>query len=243
MNLSGKTFLVTGSSSGIGLAIARRLLQEGAKVVGIARRAEEAQLGEGYFPFSLDLAEPETVPEALERLGKRFLEIDGLLLAAGYGDFGSLEEFSYGRIRRLIEVNLLSQIYLCRHFVPCFKRKRRGDIVVIGSEAALRGGRYGAVYSATKFALRGFVQSLRLECAARGVRVAIVNPGMTATDFHRSLNFEPGGEEHQHLTPEDVAEAVLLILKAREGCLIEEINLSPLVHVVRKKAHRSGSTQ
>jgi len=233
--LTDRTLLVTGVSSGIGLAVARRLLAEGAQVVGVARRALESTLGEHYYPLPLDLAETDTLPDRLVETSRRFPAIDGLVLCAGLGDFGSLEEFSHQRIRRLVEVNLVSNLYLCHHFVPRFKRPRRGDIVVIGSEAALQGGRFGAVYSATKFALRGFVQSLRHECAPRGVRVTLINPGLTATPFYDTLHFEPGGESGQHLTAEDVTDAVLWALQAGKGCLVEEINLSPLVHVVRKK--------
>ena len=233
--LKGRTLLVTGVSSGIGRAVTGRLLMAGAGVVGVARRAAEVALGEGFFPVPLDLAETEALPARLVELSRRFPAIDGVVLSAGYGDFGSIEEFSPQRIRRLVEVNLLSNLYLCRHFVPGFKQRRRGDIVVIGSEAALQGGRYGVVYSATKFALRGMVQVLRHECAPRGVRVSLVNPGMTATPFYDGLTFEPGSESGQHLTAEDVADAVLWILEARPGCQVDEINLSPLVRVVRRK--------
>ncbi len=233
--LTGRTLLVTGASSGIGRETARRLLAAGAAVVGVARRAEQAGLEGHYHPVALDLAETEALPGRLEALSRRFPAIDGLVLGAGVGDFGALEQFSPARIRRLVEVNLVSCLYLCRHFVPRFKQCRQGDIVVIGSEAALRGGRYGAVYSATKFALRGFVQALRHECASRGVRVAIVNPGMTATPFYDRLHFEPGPEAGQHLTAADVADAVLWLLQTRDGCLVDEINLSPRVHVVRRK--------
>lgn len=233
--LKDRTLLVTGVSSGIGLETARRLLAEGARVIGVARRAEALALGERYFPLPLDLAETESLPERLIQLSRRDPAIDGLVLCAGYGDFGSLEEFSPQRIRRLVEVNLVSNLYLCRHFVPRFKQNQQGDIVVIGSEAALQGGRFGAVYSATKFALRGFVQSLRHECAPRGVRVTLINPGMTATPFYDALHFEPGGDSGQHLTAEDIADAVLWVLHAETHCLVDEINLSPRVHVVRKK--------
>jgi len=233
--LTARTLLVTGVSSGIGLAVARRLLAAGSNVVGVARRAQEPTLGERYFPLPLDLAETETLPERLIQISQRFPAIDGLVLCAGLGDFGSLEEFSPQRIRRLVEVNLVSNLYLCHHFVPRFKRQRQGDIVAIGSEAALQGGRYGAVYAASKFALRGFVQSLRHECSPRGVRVTLINPGMTATPFYEALHFQPGGDSGQHLTAEDVADAVLWVLQTEKGCLVDEINLSPLVRVVRKK--------
>ena len=146
--------------------------------------------------------------------------------------FGSLEQFSPGQIRRLIDLNLTSQILLARTFLPLLKKQGHGNLVFIGSEAALSGGRKGAVYSASKFALRGFAQSLREECAASGVRVGMVNPGMVATGFFRELDFRPGGSPDQHLQPRDVADAVWLMLTARPGAVIDEINLSPQKKVI-----------
>ena len=103
----------------------------------------------------------------------------------------------------------------------------------MGSEAAVSGGKKGAVYSATKFAVRGLAQSLREECAGSGVRVGIVNPGMVNTGFFDRLNFRPGNAPGDHLTPEDVADAVWLMLSARAGAVIDEINLSPQKKVIQ----------
>jgi NADP-dependent 3-hydroxy acid dehydrogenase YdfG len=116
------------------------------------------------------------------------------------------------------------------------KKIRRGDLIIIGSEAALSGGRRGAVYSACKFALRGFAQSLRDECSNSGIRVCLINPGMVSTDFFKPLDFAPGTDSSQHLRPEDVAEAVRLVLKAHPGTVFDEINLNPLKQVIQFKS-------
>ncbi len=115
------------------------------------------------------------------------------------------------------------------------KRQGQGNLVFIGSEAALSGSRKGAVYCATKFALRGFAQSLREECSNSGIRSTIVNPGMVKTGFFDNLSFEPGDAEENYILPQDVADAVLTILSARPGTCFDEINLSPLKKVIKFK--------
>jgi 3-hydroxy acid dehydrogenase/malonic semialdehyde reductase len=231
-----RTLLVSGASSGIGRAIAKRLLERGETVIGVARDFTKSPVEcPRFHPIQLDLAHLDALPGALAALAARFPGLDGLICCAGAGRFGSLEEFSYAQIRELIDLNLTSQLFLARAFLPGMKRRGRGDLIFMGSEAALAGGRRGAVYSATKFALRGLAQSLRQECAGAGVRVSIVNPGMAQTDFFTGLEFAPGEGEDQHLEPEDVADAVVQVLDVRRGAVIDELNLTPCKRVLRFK--------
>ncbi len=234
--MSERTIIVTGASRGIGRAISHKLLDEGCRVVGISRTIESAApVNEHFIAVPLDLAQSEQLPGQLRELRTRFPAVDGLICNAGLGRFGSLEEFSAAQIRELIEVNLTSQILLAREFLPQFKKNGSGDLIFMGSEAALQGGKKGAVYSASKFALRGLAQSLREECASSGVRVGIINPGMVKSSFFDELDFEPGETTDNHLLPGDVAEAVWQILNARQGAVIQEINLSPQKKVIHFK--------
>ena len=109
------------------------------------------------------------------------------------------------------------------------------DIVFTGSEAALEGARQGSIYCASKFAVRGFVQAIREECAKTRVRVSIVNPGAVRTPFFDDLHFEPGSASENAIEADDVAEVLLTILNARPGTVIDEINLSPQTHVWKRK--------
>jgi 3-hydroxy acid dehydrogenase/malonic semialdehyde reductase len=227
-----RQLLVTGCSRGIGLAITRRLLAEGHRVVGISRHSPGIDAGL-FSHMELDLSALESLPDALRELSKQYPDIDAVVLNAGIGRFGSLEEFSASQIRQLVDLNLTSQLLLAREFVPKLKKRGGGDMVFIGSESALRGGRYGTVYAASKFGVRGLVQALQDECSASSVRVGIVNPGMVNTSFFDDLDFRPGDEEDQHLVPDDVAAAVLLMLDARPGAVIQEINLQPQKRVIR----------
>ena len=234
---ASRLFLVTGASSGIGRAICERLLEDGHTVAGIARDFSKfAKQHPDFHPVTLDLAGLDTLPQRLVELTKQFSTVDGLVCCAGRGQFGSLEEFSYEQIRALMDLNFTSQAYAARAFLPGMKQRHRGDIVFIGSEAALSGGRKGAIYSASKFALRGLAQALREECAKSGVRISIINPGMVKTDFFKTLNFSHGEDADNYVLPEDVAAAVAMILAARPGTVFDEINLSPLkkaVHFVK----------
>ena len=235
--LPARKILVTGASRGIGAAITRRLLQDGHEIIGIGRDFSAWKpLPKGLDALELDLAELSALPHRLGEIARLHPEIDGLVMNAGYGRFGSLEEFSYQQIRAMVETNLVQHIYLARTFLPRMKKLNRGDLIIIGSEAALSGGKRGAVYSACKFGLRGLAQSLREECSGNGIRVCLINPGMVATGFFAQLDFAPGTDPSQHLRPEDIAQAVHMVLEAHPGTVFDEINLQPLKRVIQFKS-------
>jgi len=228
--------LVTGASKGIGRAIALRLLREGCRVVGLGRDFSRwTEHNPEFIAVTQDLGKLDELPQVMQALARAHTDIDALICNAGAGRFGSLEEFSYDQIRTLIDLNFTSHAYVVRALLPQMKRHRRGDIVFIGSEAALSGGRKGAVYSAAKFALRGFAQSLRQECASSGVRVGIIHPGMVRSEFFTELNFEPGADAAEAILVDDVAAAVWMMLTCRRGTVLDEISLSPLKRVIRSK--------
>jgi len=236
MNNKQKTYLITGASSGIGLAVCQRLLQKGQRVIALGRHLPNVfdNDTENLEMHQIDLADSTELYLLLKDLAKR-LSPDAYIGAAGYGQFGGLEQFSFDQIERLMLVNFLAHAHICRTFMPAFKTKADSRIVFIGSEAALKGARMGSIYCASKFALRGFAQALQEECGRNGVHITMINPGMTASNFYRELEFEPGAEMQQHLQIDDVADCVMNVLSTRYGAVIQEINLSPLVKVVTKK--------
>lgn len=231
-----KQIIVTGASSGIGRAIATQLLEQGYRVIGVARNSKTQPVDHPeYSNVQMDLADLETLPAKLKQLASDYVDIDGIVFCAGRGQFGSLEEFSFAQIKSLMELNFVSQAYLAKVFLPIFKQRGSGDLIFIGSESALKGGRKGAIYSASKFAIRGLAQSLRDECSKNNVRVILINPGMVSSAFFDNLDFQPGNDPENYLLPEDVAEAVCYVLQSRDVINIDEINLAPLKHVVQQK--------
>ncbi len=236
MHSLSRTILVTGASSGIGRAVAKNLLQQGHQVIGIARDSGKFRQDiQGFTAVQLDLADLQALPEQLRKLAQAFPAIDGIIFCAGKGQFGSVEEFSYRQINDLMALNFTSQAYLTRAFLPALKRQPRSDLIYIGSEAALKGSRKGAVYCASKFALRGFTQALREECGKSHVRVCLINPGMVRTAFFDPLAFAPGDDASNALTPQDVAEAVCYVLESSSQMVVDELNLNPLNKVVKFK--------
>lgn len=234
--------IVTGDSSGIGAAVADRLLDMGYRVVGLSRRAWAGDGRAGHARQSIDLSDLDLLPARLDSLAREHDDCELVVCCAGRGDFGSLEQLSYQRIRSLIELNLIATAFVCKAFVPVLKRRGGGQLVLVGSEAALSGRARGSVYCASKFGLRGFAQALREEGAKSGLRVSSIHPGMVRTPFFDDLDFEPGEAPENALQPAEVADAVALVVSARPGAVFDEIELSPLKKVVRKKhSPRAGS--
>lgn len=236
-NLGGRVVLVTGATAGIGRAICQSLVAAGAEVIALGRDFSQRPAVEGVLEeVTLDLGDLDRLGSELEALARRLPRVDAVVANAGFGRFGSLEEFSWNQIRSLVDVNLTSQIFVARAFLPGLKRHPSSDLLLMGSESGVSAGRQGAVYSASKFAVRGLAQALRQECAKSGVRVSVVHPGMVRTGFFDALPFEPGEDPANFLLPEDVAAAVLGILSSRPEVVYDEVRLSPLKKVVRKKS-------
>jgi NADP-dependent 3-hydroxy acid dehydrogenase YdfG len=234
--MSQRKVLVTGCSAGIGLAICEQLLELGYQVVGLARDPARGGLDHPEFvPVAVDLADLKALPDRLATIAKQHADINAVIANAGRGQFGGLEEFSYAQIDQLLDLNLRSQIYLARALLPGLRQQPHSDLIFMGSEAALAGGRRGAVYSASKAALRGFAQALREECSRSGVRLSLINPGMVRTGFFDNLDFAPGPDKSHAVSAETVAQTVLMVLQAPPETVFDEINLSPLKKVIQKK--------
>ena len=235
---AAEAILVSGASSGIGLAISKALLAEGYTVVGLARNIERAGLEHPNFrAVEIDMAKLEQLPDQVKAiLAALAMPLRAVINNAGIGKMGYLEQLSVKDIKQTFDTNLLSHILLSKAVLPHLKQQKDlSDMVFIGSEAALHGAQQGSIYCASKFALRGFAQSLREECAKSGVRVSIVNPGAVRTAFFDELGFQPGEEPDNAILPEDVAAVVLSMLQSRAGTVIDEVNLSPMKHVWQRK--------
>jgi len=232
-----KLVVVTGASSGIGLALVKAMLAEGYAVLGVANNFDKARLSHPNFSSrSINLADLDALPEAISSLLNEIeIPIKALINNAGIGRMGFLEQLSVKDIRLVMDTNLTSQVIVTKAFLPLLKKQGEGDILFMGSEAALKGARQGSIYCASKFAIRGFSQALREECGKSGVRVTLINPGAVRTPFFEKLNFEPEFAPENAIEPEDIASAVSMVLASRSGTVFDEITLSPRNQVWKKK--------
>lgn len=231
MNQNKQTAIITGASSGIGLATAKRLIEQGFEVKGIARDFSKTECNE-LTTVEMDLSKLGQLPTQLAQFKSA---PDVLVLNAGFGQFGGLEQFSHTQIETLVNTNLTSNIFLLKHFLPKMKQQSGGDIFLIGSESALQGARAGAVYCATKFAIRGLAQSVRADCSNANIRVMLVNPGPVASDFFDELNFEPHTGDEFSIEPDSVANAIYHAISQPRNVVVDEINLQPIKRSFQKK--------
>lgn len=234
--MKDKCVLVTGSSSGIGYEITLKLLDLGAKVIGIARNHDRSKLeNKNYTTYKCDVSAHQKLEILLKQILKKHPQINCFISNAGYGDFGPLENFSTLQIKNFIATNLTSHMVITKLLLPHFKRIKIGDIIFIGSEAGLLGAKNGSLYCTAKFGLRGFSEALSKDVANKNIRVSIINPGMIRTNFFENLNFEPGNDEENAINIKDVSSTVAYILDLSRNTIVDEINLSPLKKAIKFK--------
>jgi NAD(P)-dependent dehydrogenase (short-subunit alcohol dehydrogenase family) len=195
-SLAGQVIIVTGASSGIGEAAARRLVRAGAKVVISARRPDRlAALAKELDPSGATvLAVAGDVTNAADReklvaaAREKFGRIDGLVNNAGYGTRGPVEIVPVDAIRKNFETNLFSLIALTQLVLPEMRARGSGSIVNIGSVAGKIARPLSSIYDSTKHALEAITDGLRGELKPFGVRVSLIRPGFIITEFVDAAN-------------------------------------------------------
>ena len=209
MEIRNTVCLVTGASTGIGLAVARRLQAEGGRVVALARDAASLE-GVGERAVVCDLAEPGGWQRAAEEAGA----VDVLVNNAGAGWAGPLGEIDPDDVDRLVLLNLVAPMQLTRALLPGMLERGRGHIVNVASIVAHTGRREEAVYAATKGGLVAFSESLRQELAGLGVGVSVVTPGVVDTEFFTRRGSPYDRERPRPVPPERVADAVVSAIRS-----------------------------
>jgi serine 3-dehydrogenase len=233
-----KTILITGATSGFGLAAAQRFARGGWRVIGTGRRSERLralaeELGECFLPLDIDMRDLGSV-EGLGRLSPPWSQIDLLLNNAGLAPpTDSLPQTDWARIDDVIETNITGLVALTRALLPKLV-ERKGAIINLSSVAATYPYKGGAVYAGTKAFVRQFSLDLRADLHGTGVRVTSIEPGMAQTEFTVVRN---GGDEEASdslyagmnpMTADDLSETIWWIANLPVHLNINTIELMPV---------------
>ena len=232
--------VVTGSSSGIGLALSRMLVKNGYEVFGFGRNFERAEAQEfckeqpeKFHAVVCDITDTQALCAHIKEIDKNY-RVTVLVNNAGVGYYGLHEELNPKKIQKMVRTNLEAPMILTQQLLRTLK-KNRGTVLNISSVTAAQSNPHGCAYGATKAGLSGFAKSLFDEVRKYGVRVITIQPDMAKTDLYRNADFCEGEEEASYLLPEEVAEAAAFALAQREGLVVTEITVKPQFHRIRRK--------
>lgn len=242
--LTGKVALVTGASSGIGEATALALAAEGVSVAISGRRRErldslvERIVAAGGKALALpgDVSIEADATASVTDTVAAFGRLDILVNSAGVNEAGGIETLTSEQWQRVIDINLMGTIHVCRAAFPVMKAQGSGDIINISSTAGRRAGWRFASYSTSKFGLTGFTESLRQEAGQVGIRVSIIEPGATATDIASSISdpqWRDMIQQHTHkegaMAPSDIVDGILLAVHLPRRANATRILIQPTI--------------
>jgi len=197
----GKVILVTGASSGIGLACATALQAKGHTVYGSSRNLSRIK-SVSFKPIELDVTDDASVKAAVDKIIKAEGKIDVLVNNAGNGVTGPAYAMPVEYAKKQFEVNFFGVVRVSSAVLPKMIEAKQGLVINISSLAGLFGLPYQGLYSASKYAIEGYSQSLRMELRNTGVKVVILNPGDFKTDFTQSRDKVPFPLKNEQLEKE-----------------------------------------
>jgi len=234
MKLKNKVAIITGASSGIGKATAIKLGKEGVKVALLARSKKELDKvkkeiekmrGEAISVHA-DVTKEKEIKRGIKKTLKKYKKIDILVNNAGLGIFKNVEDMDFREWRKQIDVMLNGSFLMTHHSLPHIYKQDCGHVVNITSLWAKRFAASCAGYTAAKFGVRGFTQSLREEARKHNTKVTNVMPGTVNTPFFDRANWETNLSKA--MEAEDIADTVRFILTLPDRAVVEEVTLQAI---------------
>ena len=219
----GRTVLVVGASSGIGRACAVRLARRGHRVFGTTRRPtgeveaalrRELRDSDRLEMVRMDVDDVRSVEEGVHAVVERAERLDGVVNCAGFGIGGSIEDTSDDEAKAIFETNFFGTVRVCRAVLPIMRKQGSGTIVNVSSIGGRIAVPFVGLYGATKFAIEGLTEALRMEVHRFGVRVVLVEPGDFATGF--TDNRRPARDALENEAYGDAYRAALAVIERDE---------------------------
>jgi len=231
MNIEKKIVVLTGATGGLGQAFAKALVKKRAIVYGIGRNIQilndlKNELGYPFHPIQLDISNEENVKSWINSTFNDTMSPDILINNAGVGLFSKIENITSSKWLEMINTNLNGMFYITSNIVPFLKSKKESShIINIGSILGKTGRNESSAYSATKFGVQGFSESLFLELRSFNIKVTCINPGSIETGFFA----QTGIKSHKNmLQTTDLANTLIHILETPDNMLINDITIRPL---------------
>lgn len=256
INFNNKTVFISGASSGIGLACAHLFAKAGARLILLARREDKllnlaTQLKSEYnaqsLIFAVDICKHSAVEKICAGLTAPWSEIDVLINNAGLAlgkdkvQAAVLEDWE-----KMIDTNIKGLLYLTHALLPNMLKRNQGHIINLGSISGRQVYIGGAVYCATKHAVKAFSDALRLDLSGNAIRVSCIEPGMVETEFSQ-VRFKGdttrSKQEYsgiQALTPEDIADAIFYCASRPAHVNIQDILITPTAQASASLVHRES---
>jgi 3-oxoacyl-[acyl-carrier protein] reductase len=228
MNLKGATALITGGSSGIGLAIARTLVDAGAQVAITGRdqsRLSAAARAINAHAIRADVSNEDDVLRTYKEFLQKFGHLDILVNNAAFGERRPLVDMERVRFDAILQTNVMGMMLMSREAARHFVQRKSGNIINIGSTAAVRGAANGTSYYASKFAVRGMTECWRAELRQHNVRVFLVNPSEVLTNFAANAGFTQNDDNPTKLQAEDIAHVVKAVLEMNDRGFTTELTV------------------
>lgn len=237
-----KAAIVTGASSGIGLAISKMLIKQDFLVYGFGRTFDESEALDNTFKSFFhqvvcDITDTKQLIEKINAIRQQHT-IKLLVNNAGVGFYGPHETLNSIKIQQMVRTNLEAPMIIT-NILLCDLKKTKGTIVNISSVTATKSNTHGCVYGATKAGLTSFSHSLFDEVRKTGVKVINIQPDMTKTNLYRNADFSEDEDILVRLDPREVADIIEYIINCRDGLVISDVTLKPQLHRIKKKIKSS----
>lgn len=228
MDLKDAKVLLTGGSSGLGKAMAKRLIEKGAKVLITGRDEEKVnQVASelGAIAMAADVSSQSDVEMTYKFCQEQLGGLDVLINNAGIGTKrDTIDQLDVEDMIRLYNVNVFGAVRMAKAAARIFRKQKHGNIINIASTAALKGYEGGSVYSSSKFALRGLSMSWQAELRRDNIRVFNINPSYVPTAFNQPEREERSLEDNK-LTPNEIAHAVIAVLEMDDRGYIPDLSV------------------
>ncbi|MGM0215859.1 SDR family NAD(P)-dependent oxidoreductase [Enterococcus sp. AZ109] len=221
-----ETILITGGTSGIGYSIAKKFAEQGANLILVSSnqqnlakaKSELKRLFNSYIiTIQQDLSQLGSAKELYQKVQERRLQVDTLINNAGFGLVDATEVIEYQEDEKMMILNMISLVQLCKLFLPDMYQRRAGKILNVASTGAFQPGPYTSTYFASKAFVLSYSKAIRIEARKKGVQVGVLCPGATRTNFFPRENTQPTIDAMQ---PEVVAKIALRQLQRNQGVVI-----------------------